>query len=404
MKQRASSQYSYWSGVWKQFKQHRIGWAAFIVVVLFCLVGVYAPFLASSKPLVVNYEGSWYFPLFRYLFYKGFYSKPLDLFFNLLIFTLPLFMVLFLTLKHHRRQRMIALLSLLTIHLAIFCYVCFRTPNDPALNSAQSHFKQAQVQLQLSKERDNPLLAPISLPDWKTDLSYMNAYAKLNLLLSYQQKKAQYQRFIQYEDSYKAEMKKKGLADQIAIPILWNLDRKHAELDKLRYNQILSDNEREYPQAKAWIAFMEKQCHADFPASSQSVSFHSNDQFSPLMMCDFLKKLSQEDIHSIIQAKETVKKYEKAQAKLHYMDEKQEWLEKNSSELRYEVMPLLRSFHWEEDAGGNQELNRHISWWDLTRINRKDMVAALIFGVRISNRRSIRLLWRHVRYYYLSYD
>ena len=47
-------------------------------------------------------------------------------------------------------------------------------------------------------------------------------------------------------------------------------------------------------------------------------------------------------------------------------------------------MPLLRHFHWEDDAGGDQTFNRYVSWWDLTRINRKDMVASLIFGVRIS--------------------
>jgi len=47
-------------------------------------------------------------------------------------------------------------------------------------------------------------------------------------------------------------------------------------------------------------------------------------------------------------------------------------------------MPLLRPFHWEDDAGGEQSLNKYINWWELTRINRKDLVAALIFGIRIS--------------------
>ncbi len=47
-------------------------------------------------------------------------------------------------------------------------------------------------------------------------------------------------------------------------------------------------------------------------------------------------------------------------------------------------MPLLRNFHWEDDAGGDQSLNQELPWWELTRINRKDLVAALIFGIRIS--------------------
>src|SRR5262245_55053284 len=79
----------YWKMIWKQFKKHPLGLLGLIVVLIFCLIGVYAPFLASSKPLVVKYEGQWFFPLFRYLFYSGFYTKKLDIFFNLLIFTLP---------------------------------------------------------------------------------------------------------------------------------------------------------------------------------------------------------------------------------------------------------------------------------------------------------------------------
>lgn len=47
-------------------------------------------------------------------------------------------------------------------------------------------------------------------------------------------------------------------------------------------------------------------------------------------------------------------------------------------------MPLIRPFHWEDDAGGEQSLNQYIGWTELTRINRKDLLAALIFGVRVS--------------------
>ena len=47
-------------------------------------------------------------------------------------------------------------------------------------------------------------------------------------------------------------------------------------------------------------------------------------------------------------------------------------------------MPLLSHFHWEDDAGGDQSLNQIVPWWELTRINHKDLLAALIFGVRIS--------------------
>lgn len=47
-------------------------------------------------------------------------------------------------------------------------------------------------------------------------------------------------------------------------------------------------------------------------------------------------------------------------------------------------MPLLSHYHWEDDAGGQQLLNQYLPWWQITRINRKDLLAALIFGIRIS--------------------
>ena len=79
-----------WQIVWQKFRKKWLGMAALVVVSLFVLVGVYAPFLAGSKPIVCGFEGKVYFPLFRYLFFQGFYTKRLDLFFNLMIFTLPL--------------------------------------------------------------------------------------------------------------------------------------------------------------------------------------------------------------------------------------------------------------------------------------------------------------------------
>ena len=42
------------------------------------------------------------------------------------------------------------------------------------------------------------------------------------------------------------------------------------------------------------------------------------------------------------------------------------------------IMPLIRPFHWEEDAAGSQALNSKIPFLELTRINRKDLGAALI--------------------------
>jgi peptide/nickel transport system permease protein len=71
-----------------------------------------------------------------------------------------------------------------------------------------------------------------------------------------------------------------------------------------------------------------------------------------------------------------------SQPKTPYLLEKEKWI--STQKLNYVVWPLIRDFHWEEDAAGSAALNRVIPFTELTRINRKDLVSALIFGVRIS--------------------
>src|ERR1700722_4836542 len=81
---------TYWEVIWMSFKKNPIGMSALYVLLLFVLIGLYAPLLASSKPLVIIYDGKLFFPLFRYLFFTGFYTKRVDIFYNLLMFTLPI--------------------------------------------------------------------------------------------------------------------------------------------------------------------------------------------------------------------------------------------------------------------------------------------------------------------------
>ncbi|MFK5283308.1 hypothetical protein ACI3PL_27420, partial [Lacticaseibacillus paracasei] len=64
-----------------QYKQAKILCAIFFVILF---LGIYAPFFASSKPFVVCFEGKWYFPFFKYLYYSKYYTKKVDLFCNLL--------------------------------------------------------------------------------------------------------------------------------------------------------------------------------------------------------------------------------------------------------------------------------------------------------------------------------
>lgn len=299
-------QESYWKGIWKHFRRHRLGSLAFYVVCLFCLVGVYAPFLASSKPLFVIYASEPYFPLFRYLFYSGFYTKLLDLFFNLLIFTQPLFLIALWLFRE--KKRFFITSGIIAIQFIAFGYFSYFPIRDPNSNS------------QLNIERELALKSGQSLqPDWNFDLRYMTPYAKLNLLLRYSQRESEHRSLLPYLAAYTAGTQQKKL------PTLWQTELDNEEREINRFHEIIGND-----------------------------------------------------------AGHNTKEAEEAKRQLKYLQNRRSWLEAQNKELKFKVMPLLSAFHWEDDAGGQQALNQYVPWWKLTRINRKDLLSALIFGVRIS--------------------
>jgi peptide/nickel transport system permease protein len=375
VEEKHQNSYSYM--VWRQFRKRKLGMASLIVVILFCLVGIYAPLLASSKPLVVYFDGQWYFPLFRYLFYQGFFTKRLDLFYNLFMFTLPLLVLTCLIGRNYPRQRFIALMFILLAHFCLFIYLAYRTPQDPATSPLLNQERQRKIQEQLKEEQKNPLFYSPVYPNWDKELSYLTPYAKLNLVLRYQQRKIQHQKLLAYEPLYRLDAQKKGREDLI-IPSPWHLDERNEQKEIDRQKQVLDKYYQTYPKAKELLNWLKNNCQ------SHSTKLNSSLSLPPWLMCDFLVKLSTKDRESLIQAKQIVVSYERAQAELNYLKQRRKWLEQEISHLHNEVMPFIRPYHWEDDVGGSQALNRYISWWDLTRINRKDMVASLIFGVRIS--------------------
>lgn len=368
--------HGYWNRAWQQFRQHRIGYWSLWVALLFVLVGIYAPFLASSKPLVVYFDGEWYFPLFRYLFYRGFFTKRLDLFYNLLMFTLPLFIGTLILGRHYPRYRRVVLLLILLSQLLLFAYVAYRPIKDPASDPALNRKKQELIQSHVKEMQQNPLFYIPFMMSWDQELQLMTPYAKLNLVLRYQQRKAQQQRLAVYQEAYAEAAKKRDQTDT-ALPTLWQKERNNEEEIVRRQQLILEKNREAYPKAKQQMNWLQKVCHV--PSSYSILS-----RLPPWMVCDFLFKLSQKDRQTFFQAKQVVTAYERAEAEINYIKDRQQWLEEQSNHLQDEIMPLIRPFHWEDDAGGDQNLNRLVSWWDLTRVNRKDMVASLIFGVRIS--------------------
>lgn len=346
---------SYWKKIRKEFARRRLGMGAFLVILAFLVIGIYAPFLASSKPFCVFYDGQWYFPLFRYLFFSGFYTKRLDLFFNLLMFTFPLFLAAWAALKHHQNIRRWICSALVVFQCIVFLYFAFRMPSDPASDPQLNKAYQLAVQQQ-SKEG--------GYLSWDQKLEFMTPYAKLNLLLRYQQEINQHERLKRYARPYIESVERKWLPGA--------LRQKKGELlssgvhpENIPSNELL--------KKEILKAMPQKEFARKFALPTLWQIQWDNEQ-------DELERQRQ------IQAENAPSSaaYRNAKSTLAYLADRRKWLQEQSAQLKYQVMPLVRPYHWEDDAGGEQSLNQFIPWWELTRINRKDLVAALIFGIRIS--------------------
>lgn len=337
---------AYLRTVRKQFLKRPTAAIALAVVALFCLVGIYAPFLASSKPIVVVYDGTVYFPLFRYLFYTGFYTKHIDIFFNLLIFTFP-----FIVLGFWRRNKWI-LGSAITLQLVLFLYFGYRLPQDPAADPELNRARQEAIQ-----NLDEP-------PTWDFYLDYMTDYRKLNLLIRYRNLKTQNERLQQYRAPFQEAAEKQWLSREVREQRLQMLR------DGIPPSQIPS------------YAELQKIVLKETPESVKEIR---------LAMPTLWNMREKRILQQTDRLRETLastspdsREHRRAQAELNDIEAERQWYQIQSEKISFILMPLLRDFHWEDDAGGQQNLNQYISWYERTRINRKDMLAALVFGVRIS--------------------
>ncbi|MCH9608633.1 MAG: hypothetical protein S4CHLAM45_12140 [Chlamydiales bacterium] len=351
---------SYRKVVWKQFKKSKIGIIALLFLALFFLIGLYAPFLSSSKPILVVWNGKPFFPLFRYLFYRGFYTKPIDLFYNLLMFTLPLLLL-------GLRYRWLFWTTCF-LQFALFSFLLSGFVKDPKSNMGKRMERENALE-SLSIYREDPLLAPIRLyPTWNFELKYMTSHAKLALLLDYLNQKKQHERLAPYASQFEAKWNS-------VMPTLWSVAKRNNEEKRQQLEKQIETSKEEY--------------------------FHALDQlpeltsiYLPLSHEHLIAKLDLKEMeeekafskakHKLSQTRSTIQQYRDATAELHFMNEKEQWLAKETSQLKVVIPSLLRSFHWEDDAGGSQRINQVVPWWELTRINRKDLVASLIFGIRVS--------------------
>lgn len=372
---------SYWQIIWGQYLKDKVGVAALLFAILFFLVGLYAPLLVSSKPLFVSYDGEMYFPLLRYLFFTGFYTKRLDIFFNLLMFFFP---VAFLVFAFPRwSKKMFFILWTLALILG-FSYFAFFSKQDPA------------AKLGLAKERqtaltDRLLNKPFPLDEtWNFELAYMTSYEKLNLLLQHKLKETI---DINLNRKYGAEyagIAKEAWFDKKAREfkrLHKDEDLSHMSKEELKAQILLKVSQNELSKAtrlptlwgRNFLHILEKkQRLLKYLKSEEPVYLEAVKQYKKMKKGNLKKHVELEEAYS-----EIVSFHEK-QASLLYITDREKWYKKEIPKLKYLVMPLIRSYHWEDDVGGVQSLNSIVSWWEVSRSNSKDLASSLIFGVRVS--------------------
>jgi len=328
---------SYWQLIWQRYKKHPSGMCALVVLAIFFLIAAYAPFLASSKPLYVVYDDHIYFPLFRYLLSSSFYTKKIDLFFNLIGLFLPLYGALFLWLKRYLK---IASLILMITFVGLFTYCGFFKVLDPALSAHLEQQKQARIlQMDIDPRK------PYQLPSWDFELQYANDYAKLNIVLKQWILRSQHAAIVQALDN-----------PAFAPPTIFQLqeERQQKELEELKRG-VEAGKERYLANRK----------------EEEELNKSSG-------------KLSPKALQRLSLLEEENRDFEELQNRYHYLLDKRAWIDRQLKLVRSIQMPLVRSHHWEDDVGGEQSLNLKLPFMELSRINRKDLTAALIFGSRIS--------------------
>jgi len=350
--------------LWKQFRRHPVGLVALMILILFFLIGLYAPLLASSQPLLVVWHGKWYSPLLRHLFYRGFFSKSIDIFYNLLMFTLPCGILL-----GYLWRSTWTLVGMAAVQIGLFCWLMTGVVKDPSSDPSYA-LARYQALEQHRTYRDDPLLAPITpYPGWGFELKYMTMYAQLELLLNYKMMREQHVKLTTYAHKFYEKFGRE-------MPTLWTVAQRNERQKQETLTLQLQASLPHYEEAMAKIPDL---------LSRYTLFSHQY----------LISKLDQKEIEpqdplahevrtQLLSARRVITDHRDALAASSFIKERAHWLEEETSHLKVVIPALLRPFHWENDAGGSQAMNQVLPWWERTRINRKDLVASLIFGIRVS--------------------
>lgn len=330
-----------------KLKMRPLGLLGISVLAIFVFIALYAPFLASSKPLCVVYDGTTYFPLFRYLFSSLFYSKKIDLFFNILGVLLPFY---FACSWASARIKLGMRLALGILLAALFVIFGFFVVLDPAISPHLNQQKEALI-LQLGANVDDEAKVRVRsiLPSWDIDLEYMNSYAKLNLVLNAYNKRATHEALVA------------ALHNPSVAPYsLYSQEQLREKNEKERLQKYLEEHKQQYIQ-----------------------SLEEEERVKEALLSAPANKIARLHKKSM-QLEEENEAYEEEQNRLQFIQDRREWITRHEAQISFILMPLLSNYHWEDDVGGEQALNLKLPFTHDTRVNRKDLCSALIFGCRIS--------------------
>ncbi len=337
---------SYWQDIWKKFWGKKSAVFGSTILIFFILLALYAPFLASCKPIAVHFGNDWYFPLFRYYFSSSFYSKGIDLFFNILGFGFPLFLLACFVPRSFRAFYLGCSLAIVCAFFLLFgLWITLDPANDSRLAKREQEALLSEEKAQANVEASFRLRYPF--PNFANDLLYMNQYAKLNLVI----------------DAYLRKKQNDHIQNELAqeqVYTLYNVSQEHIKNHLERLTKIVQDGLQSYNVRRKEEETLRKK------------------------LSEPGRELSSEEGKKLMLITQENRDFEEVENRLCYIQDKEKWLNQETKKISYIQMPLVRPFHWQDDAGGDQALNLRLGFLDLSRINRQDLMSALIFGARIS--------------------
>ncbi|WP_213358067.1 ABC transporter permease [Chlamydiifrater phoenicopteri] len=367
----------------RAYKKNFLASIAFKVFLVIALIGVYAPLFASGKPVLVYWNGKYYWPLFRYLWFKGYYTKSIDIFFNVLMLSLPFFILSWKLLKGKIRGVVVGLFAIL--HLAVFSIVDAGYVKDPTGDEQLRLLRSTELCAQKEDEDQEALvIVPKDSRTWDYEKSFMSTYEKLGLLIRSLYRVRQDAALQKHCVAFEGRTGKK--MPTLRQMELYNeetcLERLNSRLDKLKpaYEIACSEWETAVNDFRPYLMELSKTQH------DMNIALYRHEGDFHQLQSEYLKVSEQSSAtqKKLISVRKVLEDYGKLQGGINFIKNKRQWIEEESSRLKILISPLFSVFHWEEDAGGSREMNKIVSWWQLSRINQKDLLSSLIFGVRIA--------------------